>query len=94
MQRVGRNSEAYCAAYRSSADYASLIRLTGYGPYIMGLWTEKNLPALFVGAGLGAIIAHQLDPAPFVWLIGSVIGIAIAIPIWTYIDRDKPRKHD
>jgi hypothetical protein len=60
----------------------------------MELWLEKNLPALFVGGGLGAIIGHQLDPAPFIWLIGSVIGIAIAIPIWAYIDSNKPRRHD
>lgn len=61
---------------------------------IMELWIERNLPALFVGAGLGAIIGHQLNSAPFVWLIGSMIGIAIAIPVWAYINRDKLRSDD
>jgi uncharacterized membrane protein YfcA len=55
----------------------------------MELRVKKYLPALFVGVGLGAIIAHQLDPEPFVWLIGSVIGIAITIPVWQSIDRRK-----
>ena len=55
----------------------------------MALWIEENLVALFVGAGLGAIIAHAFNPTPLFWMLGSLAGIGLALPIWQIINRSR-----
>lgn len=55
----------------------------------MPLWIEENLPALFVGAGLGAIIGHWVYPEGFAWMLGGVAGIGVALPIWQIVNRSK-----
>jgi hypothetical protein len=48
----------------------------------MGWWIEENLPALFVGAGFGAVAIELFDPTPYIWIAGALAGIGVALPIW------------
>jgi hypothetical protein len=53
----------------------------------VGLWLEENLPPLFVGLGIGSIIAHWFNPHGLFWLLGAIAGVGIALPLWQVFHR-------
>jgi hypothetical protein len=45
-------------------------------------WIGENLVALLLGFGVGAALIETFDHTPYIWIVGGLAGVGVALPVW------------
>jgi hypothetical protein len=56
---------------------------------MLGAWIEGNLKPLIIGFAIGAPLIEAFSSTPFIWIVGGLAGIAVALPI-SQINKRRP----